>query len=164
MGYATELIQALPQAMIWTYTSGQPQLPLNTGPQVVLDFTPDPHFKPPTLVTEGLTAVAGRVWLDARTHSVVRIEGRILHPVDFGWGGMLARINGGGTIEFEQVPAGERRWLFSQLEEHLTIREVFVHTVTENTKLNAWDPHPLPAPISFQDAIHELLAMSASAR
>lgn len=163
LGYATELIQALPQAMIWTYTPGQPQLPLSSGTEVVLDYAPDPHFKPPTLVTEGLTAVAGRVWVDARSHCMVRIEGRILHPVDFGWGGMLARINGGGTIEFEQVPAGEQRWLFSHLDEHIAIREVMVRTINEDTRMSAWDPHPLPASISFQDAIRELLAMPRSA-
>ncbi|MGI4830148.1 MAG: hypothetical protein ACRYFU_18390 [Janthinobacterium lividum] len=164
LGYATELIRSLPQAMIWTYAPGQPQLPANTGRQVVLDFLPDPQFKPPTLVTEGLTALAGRVWLDARTHCMIRIEGRILRSVDFGWGGMLARVNGGGTVEFEQVPAGEQRWLFSHLDEHITVREVMIHTVTEDTKMSAWNPHPLPAPVSFQDAIRELLAMPVPAK
>ena len=158
-GYATELIHNLPQAMLWTYAAGQPQLSVSTGPQVVLDFTPDPHFKPPTLVTEGLTGVAGRVWLDARTRCVIRIEGHILHSVDFGWGGMLARVNQGGIVAFEQVPAGEHRWLFSHLEEHITIREVLVRTVDQNTKVSAWDAQPLPAKVSFQEAVHQLLAM-----
>ena len=162
--YATELIRTLPKAMLWTYVPGQPQRPTFPGQQVVLDFAPDPHFKPPSLITEGLTGLAGRVWLDAQTRCVLRIEGRILHSVDFGWGGMLARVNGGGTIAFEQVPAGEQRWLFSRLEEHISVREVMIKTVNEDSTMNAWNPQALPAKVSFQDAVRELLAVPVTIR
>ena len=164
LSYATELIHAMPEAMLWSYAPGQPQVQAASGPQIVLDFLPDPHYKPRSLVTEGLTGIAGRIWIDERTRCVVRIQGSILHPVDFGWGGMLARINEGGTVAFEQMPAGPQRWLFSQLEEHISIREVMVRTVKENTRMNAWDVQPLPAQISFQDAVHELLAMPVPTR
>ena len=164
LGYATELIHAMPEAMLWSYAPGQPQVQAASGSQIVLDFTPDPHFKPRSLVTEGLTGIAGRVWIDERTRCVVRIQGRILHPVDFGWGGMLARVNEGGTIAFEQMPAGAQRWLFSQLDEHIAIREVMVRTVREDTRMNAWDAQPLPAQISFQDAVRELLGMRVPTR
>lgn len=157
--YATELVRALPGAMIWTYVQGQPQLTKFNTQQVVLDFTPDPHYKPPTLVTEGLTGLAGRVWIDTKTHCVLRIEGRILHPLDFGWGGMLARVGEGGTVELEQTQAAEHRWFYSHLAEHVTLREMLVHTVSENSESNAWDATPLPTTISLQDAVHELLAM-----
>ena len=162
--YALELVRNMPRAMIWTYAPGQPQTPDARGPQVVLDFTPDPHFKPPTLVTEGLTGIAGRVWIDARTRCVTRIAGSILHPVDFGWGGILARINQGGTVEFEQAPLSDRRWLYSHLSEHLTVREVLVHTVRENTVMDASDPHLLPGPISYREAINALLAIPVPTR
>ncbi len=163
--YALELVHALPGAMLWSYAPGQPQLPeYNGGLQVVLDFTPDPNFKPPTLVTEGLTGIAGRVWLDAGTRCVVRIQGKILRPVDFGWGGMLARIKEGGTVELEQTQVAEHRWFYSHLAEHLTLREMLVRTVTEESESTAWDAHPLPSALSVQDAVHELLAMPVSTR
>ncbi len=104
--YATELLHSMSKAMLWSYTPGQPQLPGAHGVAVVLDFKPDPAFHPPSLVAEGLTGIAGRVWIDAASHCVTRIEGRVLHPVDFGWGGFLARIKEGGTIELEQSKAG----------------------------------------------------------
>lgn len=162
--YALELVRNMPKAMIWTYAPGQPQLPNLRTPQVVIDFTPDPHFKSPSLVTDGLTGIAGRIWIDARTRCVTRIQGSFLHPVDFGWGGILARINQGGTVEFEQAALSDRRWLYSYLSEHLTVREVLVHTVRENTVMDASDPHLLPQPISYREAIHALLAMQVPTR
>ncbi len=162
--YALELVRALPTAMLWSYAPGQPQLPHSTGWQVVLNFTPDAHFKPPTLVTEGLTGIAGRVWIDGGTRCVVRVEGTILRPVDFGWGGMLARVKEGGRVELEQTQAAEHRWFYSHLSEHLTLREMLVRTVSEDVESEAWGAHPLPAALSLQDAIHELLALPVPTR
>ena len=162
--YALELVHALPGAMLWSYAPGQPQLPNASGLQIVLDFTPDPKFKPPTLITEGLTGLAGRVWVDAQTHCLTRIEGRILHPVNFGWGGMLAKVNQGGTVELEQSQVSAQRWFYSRFDAKVTLREVLVHTVNEASRSSAWDAHALPAPISYGDAIHELLAMQVPTR
>ncbi len=162
--YALELVHALPGAMLWSYAPRQPQLPHASGLQVVLDFTPDPHYKPPTLVTEGLAGFAGRVWIDAQTRCVLRIQGTILHPVEFGWGGMLARVKEGGTVELEQTQVAEHRWLYSHFSDHLTLREMLIHTVSEDGQSNAWDAHTLPAPLSIGDAVRELLAMPVPTR
>ena len=157
--YALELVHALPGAMLWSYAPGQPQLPRGTGPQVVLDFTPDPQFHPPTLVTEGLSGIAGRVWIDTASGCVLRIQGHLLHPVDFGWGGMLAKISEGGTVALEQAEAAPGRWLYTHLMMHLTVREMLVHTVAENAESSAWDARPLPHPVSVEEAVQQLLAI-----
>jgi hypothetical protein len=163
-GYATQLLRSMAQSMIWSYAPGQPQASPFPATQVVLDFVPDPKFKPPTLVTEALTGIAGRVWVDRNTRCVTRIEGQILHPIDFGWGGLLARIKQGGRIEFEQKQAHESRWLYSHLDEHISIREVLVRTVEENTRMQSFDVHVLPTPISYREAIQALLALPVPTR
>ncbi len=162
--YALELVRALPRAMLWSYAPGQPQLPEMQGPQVVLDFTPDPHFKAPTLLTEGLTGIAGRVWIDAQARCVTRIQARILRPLDIGWGGMLARVSEGGTVELEQRQAALNRWFYSRLSEHVTLREMLVHTINVESQSSAWEPHVLAAPISYPDAVRELLDLPVLAR
>lgn len=162
--YATELLHSMPGAMLWSYAPGQPQLPGVSGAQVVLDFKPDPKFKPPSLITEALTGIEGRVWVDASSRCVLRIQGQILHPVDFGWGGVLARIREGGYVEMDQRPAGEKRWLYAHLIERITIREVMVHTVQENVELRVSDVAPLPAPVSFREAVQQLLAIPVATR
>lgn len=157
--YALELLHSMPKAMVWTYVPGQPQLSDAQHPAVVLDFKPDPHFKPPSLITEALTGIAGRVWIDAPTHCVTRIQGTILHPVDFGWGGVLARVKEGGVIEFAQNQASNGRWLYSHVVEHISIREMLVHTSDENAEVTVTHVQPLPAPLAVQDAVHLLLAL-----
>ena len=162
--YGVELIHELPASMLWSFTAGQPQLNEVSSRQVVLDFTPDPKYKPPTLVTESLTGVAGRVWIDAGTRRVSRIQGHVLHPVDFGWGGVLARVNPGGTVEFTQTPVVPGRWLTSLVEAHLSIREVLVRTVTEDIRVQVSDVQPLPAAASLQEAIRFLLGLPVRTR
>ena len=162
--YAIELLRSMPKAMLWSYVPGQPQLPGVSKPAVVIDFKPDPRFKPPSLLTEGLTGIAGRAWVDPDTHCVTRLQGTILHPVDFGWGGVLARVKEGGAVSFEQQKAGPQRWLYSRISEHITIREVLVHTVQEDAEISVSDVQPLPAPVTVQQAVQQLLAMPVATR
>jgi len=154
---ALELIRLMPTAMIYSYAPGQPQPQGAQSRQIVLDFRPDPKFHPPTMLSDLLTGLAGRFWIDAESQRLTRAEAHVLHPVNFGWG-VVGRIFPGGTIEFEQANAGGDHWVYSHLEEHLTIRELMVKTVAVNSEMNAWDFHVLPNALSFQDAVRMLLA------
>src|SRR5216683_3882828 len=87
---ADKLVPLMADAMINTYTPGQPQSGRNGGAlEIVLDYKPNPKFVPPNTQAQALTGLQGRVWIDAKTHYVVRMEGTIFRPVNFGWG-MLA--------------------------------------------------------------------------
>jgi hypothetical protein len=152
-----QVIQIMPKAMINTYTPGQPQPPGATSRQVVLDYAPDPKFHPPTMFAEVLTGFQGRVWIDPLTQTMTRIEGKVLHPVNFGFG-ILARIYPGGTLEFEQTNAGANHWVYSNVDEHLIVRALMVKTMPENVKMTSSNIEMLPSLMSYQDAIHMLLA------
>lgn len=161
--YALQLVKLMPQAMIYTYVPGQPQPTGAQSPQIVIDFRPNPAFHPPTMLSESLTGLQGRVWLDAHTGRMTRIQGTVLHPVNFGWG-IIGRIYPGGTIEFEQTCVDGRRWIYSHLEEDLTVRELMVKTITDKTRVAAWDFKFLPKPLSVQEAVHALLSMPVTVR
>ena len=156
--YATDLIKLMPSAMIYTYVPGQPQPPNATTPQIVIDFKPDPSFQPPSTLAEVLTGIEGRMFIDPHALVLTRVEGRIVRPVNFGWG-MLAHFYPGGTIDFEQSDAGSGRWIYSHVDENITVREMMVHTSVEKNKMTATDIHLLPAPIDYRDAIQTLLNM-----
>jgi len=157
-----QMAQLMPQAMIHTFAPGQPQLPGAHGRQVVLDFQPNPDFHPPNMMAELLTGFAGRVWIDAATQRVVRAEGHVLHPVNIGFG-ILARIFPGGTVEFEQVDAGQGRWLYSRVGEHMMVRAL-VKTMPQNVQISSSNFELMPAPLDYQDAIRQLLAMQIPLR
>lgn len=155
--YAIQLIKLLPQAGLYTYAPGQPQPPGASSPQVVIDFQPNPQFHPPSMIAELLTGLKGRVWIDEKTATMTRIEGDVIRPVNFGWG-IVARIYPGGHVEFEQTRVDGKRWIYSHLDMNITVREVMLHTVNDKTKMSTWGYELLPSPISYQDAVHTLLA------
>jgi hypothetical protein len=152
-----KLVALMPQAMIYSYTPGQPQTKNADGLQVVLDFRPNPAFHPPTMLAEALTGLEGRVWIDAQSHYVARIEAHVLRPVDLGFG-LLAKIYPGGTIELEQARVADGQWVYSHLDEHLTARVLLVKTMPENTMITSWDFQPMSSLVSYQDGARMLLA------
>ena len=151
-----QLVSLMPEAMIYTYVPGQPQPESAASTQVVIDFRPDPAFHPPTMFADLLTGLEGRMWIDADSKRVTRIQAQIIRPVNFGFG-VVARLAPGGTIEFEQANAGGNRWVYSHLVENFSVRAMMVKTIPENTRMSASDFHLLPAPITFQEAVHQLL-------
>lgn len=161
--YAAQLIKSMPTAMLYSYAPDQPQS-ADIGPyQVVIDFKPNPAFHPPNMITQALTGIAGRVWIDQASGRLLRMEGRVLHPVNFGWG-LIARVYPGGTVEFEQTCVDSEHCVSSHLVEDLTMREMMLRTVTDKTQMSAWGFEMLPAPLSFQEAVHQLLDMKVPLR
>lgn len=155
---AMKLVALMPEAMIYSYVPGQPQTRNADGLQVVLDFHPNPAFHPPTIASEALTGLEGRVWIDARTHYITRIEARVLRAVDLGFG-LLAKIYPGGTIELEQTHIAGDRWVYARLDEHLTARVLLVKTMPENTVITSWDFRPMSSLVSYEDGVRLLLEM-----
>jgi hypothetical protein len=154
---AEELIKLMPDAMLYSYVPGQPQTPNGGGQmQIVIDYKPNPHFSPPTTISQALQGLRGRVWMDSQSRQLIRIEGEIFQSVNFGWG-VVAHIYPGGKLLLEQTNAGGGRWIFSHFLEEVTVRALMVKTVKVHEDVHASDFQTLPGPMSYQDAIHVLL-------
>jgi hypothetical protein len=154
---ADKLVPLIPDAMINTYTPGQPQSGRNGGaPEIVLDYTPNPKWVPPSTQAQALTGLRGRVWIDAKTHYVVRMEGTIFRPVNFGWG-MLAHIYPGGKLEMNQTNVGDNRWIFTDFSMELSVRALMVKKLDIRSSAKSSNYQKLE-PMSYQDAIRLLLA------
>jgi hypothetical protein len=153
---ADQMIRLMPDAMTYTYVPGQPQTSRNGGVEVVLDFKPNPKFSPPSTPAQALTGLEGRVWIDAKSHQVVRIEGTIFRAVNFGWG-MLAHIYPGGHVVLEQENAGGNRWIFTKFNEDVSVRALMVKTIHVRTNVEAGSFQTVPNPIPYQDAVRMLL-------
>lgn len=155
----SDLIKLLPEAMLYTYTPGQPQrsdrrATADDLPEVVLDYEPNPNWNPPTITADALQGIHGRIWIDAKSHYMTRMEGTIFRPVNFGL--FLAHIYPGGKLMFEQAKVADNRWIFSKFSEHLDVR-VLVKTLKENVEIDAANFAVLPE-MSYQDAIRMLWA------
>ena len=157
-----KVVGLMPEAMLYSYALGQPQLKGSQG-QVVLDFRPNPDFHPPTMFAECLTGLEGRVWIDPRTRTLTRIEARVLRPVNMGFG-ILAKIYPGGTLSLDQTNVGEDHWVYSHLDEHVTARVLMVKNYPENTVITSWDFRPMASLLSYEDGIRTLLAMPVATK
>ena len=156
---AHDLIQWLPQAMLYTYVPGQPQrsdrlMKPDDPPEIVIDYKPNPAWSPPEIEADPLTGLEGRVWIDARTHHLTRAEGNVFRGVNMA--GFIAHIYEGGKISFEQTRVGDQHWIFSKVIEHIELRVLFKR-VNEDSEAEASEFREVPA-MSYQDAIHTLLA------
>ncbi len=153
---AVDLVRLMPDAMLYTYVPGQPQLGnTKSRHQIVLDYTPNSQWTPPTTTAEALTGLRGRIWIDVDSHTLVRMEGNIFRPVNFGWG-MLAHIYPGGMLVLEQTNPGGGRWIFTHFEESLSVRALMVKTMEVHSRLETSDFQAIPD-MSYTDAIHLLL-------
>lgn len=154
-----DMLKLLPAAMVWSYAPGQPQPTGWSGkPEdslIVIDFAPNPSWKPPSLTAEALTGLAGRAWVDPRARQVVRIEGRLVKPVNIGWG-MIAHLYPGATIAITQRPVGGERWVADHIEEQLVARALVVKTIRQNTSFTMSGCEPVPS-MPYQQAIRMLL-------
>jgi hypothetical protein len=154
---ADKMIPLMPDAMINTYTPGQPPSGRNGGAsEIVLDYKPNPKFVPPNTQAQALTGLQGRVWIDAKTHYVVRMEGTVFRPVNFGWG-MLAHIYPGGKVVMDQTGVGDNRWIFTDFSMELSVRALMVKKLDIHSSAKTSNYQKL-GPMSYQDAIHLLLA------
>jgi len=161
---AIDLVRMMPDAMIYTYVPGQPQIGRNEGSgEVVIDYHPNPKWSPPTTTSEGLTGLEGRMWIDVKTHTMLRMEGHVFKPVNIGWG-MLAHIYAGGNLLLEQTNAGRQRWIYTHFSQQVSARALMVKTFNINTQVDASGYQVLPGPMSYQDAIKLLLATPLPAR
>lgn len=159
------LIGMMPDAMRWTYAPGQPQLPdrpAGTAALVVLDFNPNPKWSPPTLESEMLTGIAGRVWIEPHTRQMVHLEARVIHAINIGWG-ILAHIYPGGTVTLQQINAGGQRWIINHIVEQLALQALIVKSVKQQLVFDATDFQTI-SPMGYQRAIKILLDTPLPAR
>jgi hypothetical protein len=160
---ADALIRLMPDAMIYTYTPDQPQSGTNHGElEIVMDYEPNRNWKPPTTTSAALTGLKGRIWIDAKTRQLVRMEGTVFQGVNFGWG-MIAHIYPGGKLVLEQTNADGQRWIFTHFTEQVTVRAVMVKTFNVHANVDAEGFQTVPG-LSFQDAIRMLLSTPLTAR
>ncbi|MGP8261060.1 MAG: hypothetical protein ACLQM6_14030 [Acidobacteriaceae bacterium] len=159
------LLKLMPDAMLWSYAPGQPQLPNQPSGDpslVVLDFKADPAWSPPTMESEPLTGLQGRVWIDPRNRRMVRLEANLFRAVNLGWG-IVAHLYPGGSVTLQQANLGDQRWIVEHIDEQLNLRALMVKTVHQRLVYDTAGYQPVSA-MPYQQAIKVLLGTPLPAR
>ncbi len=97
---------------------------------IVFDFGANPDYKPRKLAESIVQKLAGVVWIDEQARDVARLEARFNDNVKIG-GGLLASLDKGTNLVFEQTKINGEVWLPSYAEVHAAARVVFIK-VREN--------------------------------
>ncbi len=148
---ARKALRALPMAFLYQYAGSAPS---PAGEVEKFTFQPNPSFNPSDLELHVLTAMTGEIWIDPAAERVVRLEGRLQHGVDFGWG-ILGHLNKGGRIAIDQADVGDHQWRIVGMRLAMTGRVLFF---TKTYDIDEKESHfePLSTDLDYRQAIQIL--------
>jgi hypothetical protein len=103
----TRMVGGLADAFNYEYDGNETGK--NGAELIRLRFEPNPSYDPPTRELKVYQGMHGKMWVDASTHRMVRLEATLFRDVEFGWG-ILGRLYKGGHFDIEQSDVGEGRF------------------------------------------------------
>ena len=108
---ALRILRALPTSSLYTFDGRENIAGRDT---IRLTFKPNPKFSPEAKETYLLKAAEGKMWVDAESNRMVRLDATITDSVNIGWG-LLGRIDKGGKLFLEQALVKGGQWRLTQL-------------------------------------------------
>jgi hypothetical protein len=146
---AAEMLKLLPKAFIWTRTGEK-------GNNVVLHFRPDPNFNPPDLESKVFAAMEGDMSVDKRQMRIASLKGKMIRDVTI-FGGVLGRLNAGGTFDVERRETGGGVWQITETHVHINGHALLFKTISEQEDDVKWDFKQLAPGVTMEQAKSELL-------
>jgi hypothetical protein len=149
----TTLLRSIPDAFLFEYAGIRAD---GDGQIVTLHFSPDPDFHPPSRESQVFQGMRGVMEISLPAARIVRIEGSLFQPVNFGWG-ILGRLNSGGRFLIEQAQVGNGRWEVTHTVLRFTGKVLLVKDLNIDEESHNTNFHAIPA-LSLTDAIHFVAA------
>jgi hypothetical protein len=103
-----KLLRALPDAFV--FTAGGLATGRDGATWRRLDFRSDPAYRARDRETSILSGMAGSLWVDAAEERLVKVEGKLVRDVAFGWG-ILGKLRRGGDFMIELQRTASGRYL-----------------------------------------------------
>ncbi len=138
------LTAMLPRAFLYEFAGRE-------GNVIKLKFSPNPDFRPPTWEARAFADLAGTLEIDAGQKRLIRLDGRLIHQVDFGFG-LLGRIEKGGTFAIERTPVSPTHWKTSRVSVHVSGHIILFKSISRNQDEIRSDFHPLPEGTTLRQA------------
>ncbi|HLJ78900.1 MAG TPA: hypothetical protein VKT75_15870 [Acidobacteriaceae bacterium] len=141
---ADDLMKLLPNAFVWHVVNRSDGL-------VTLAYHPDPNFSPPSMSARVLAAMSGTVTLVENTMRLKTLNGRLMRPVEFGWG-LLGHIDAGGTFRIVREEVAPGIWQITQTHVHISGHALFFKTIGDQEDEIDSDWKPVPDSVTLQKA------------
>jgi hypothetical protein len=139
-----KLTALLPQAFLYEDAGTE-------NGNIRLHFRPNPKFTPPSYEARAVAAMAGTLWIEPRQKRLVRLQGQVVNPVEYGFG-LLGRVEKGGSIDIQRTPVSNSHWKTSMVNVDFSGHAVLFKSINKQHHEIRSDFHPLAAGISLRDA------------
>jgi hypothetical protein len=147
---ATELLNLLPEAFLWTDLGTKGQLR-------ILHFKPNPQFRPPDLEARVFASMEGDMAVDAHQLRIASLKGRLIREVKI-LGGLVGSLNAGGTFDVERRETGPGIWQITETHVHLQGHALLFKNISEQEDDVKTRFRELTGELSLQQAEGDLLA------
>jgi hypothetical protein len=133
---AERFTRMLPEAFTWTVVSQQ-------GDTTKLHYTPNPAFHPPSMESRVLAAMEGDMIVAHDGNRIQSLHGRLTHDVRFA-GGILGKMDAGGTFSVERRPVGPGHWQITENHVHINGHALLFKAIGQNDDevKTGWKPSP----------------------
>jgi hypothetical protein len=143
------MIKAFPKAVLFDYAGRENGL-------LRFTFRPNPDFSPKDRETQMYRGMEGFVLVEPVQERLVRVEGKLVKDVSFGWG-IFGRLYKGGTYEIAQTQLSPGAWRITTMNVDVRGRVFFFDTFRflrneSNTRFR-----PVPATMTYHAAVKTLL-------
>lgn len=131
---ATELLNMLPDAFLWSTVSETPEL-------ITLSFRPNPSFSPPDMQSRVMGAMTGELIIARNGNRIRTLRGQLSYNVLLGFG-LLAKMYKGGTFDVERRLVGEDHWQITETHVHIGGHALLFHSIgqQEDEVKTDWKP------------------------
>ena len=141
---ADDLMKMLPTAFVWHVVNR------NDG-FLTLAYHPDPNFSPPSMSARVLAAMSGNITIEEHTLRLKTLNGRLMRPVEFGWG-LLGHIEAGGTFRIVREELAPGIWQITQTHVHISGHALFFKTIGDQEDEIDSDWKRVPDSVTLQQA------------
>jgi hypothetical protein len=142
---AESLLKMLPNGFRW-------KIEKTTSTATILQFQPNPGFHPPTREARVFSAMAGTMVVNDSQQRIQGLKGHLIRDVDFGWWGVLGKLEAGGTFDVERHETGSGVWQITETHVHIHGHALLFKTISEEEDDIKTDFKRLPEETDLQQA------------
>lgn len=135
------MVRAIPDAFQFQYAGTEPQK--DGGEVVVLNFSPDPNWDPPTRELAVFTGMSGTIKIAVPENRVTLMQAKLFKDVEFGWG-ILGKLYKGGDFMIQQGEVYPKYWDLTHLKLHFTGKVLLFKSLNIQQDEQLSDFRPVP--------------------
>jgi hypothetical protein len=149
-----ELLRLLPAAFVWKQTSA-------SATTICLHFEPSPQFHPSTREARIFSGMIGELVADSHQYRVLSVRGHLIHDISFG-GGILGKLQEGGSFYIEQEQIGASLWQVSAIHVHVRGTALLFKSVALEEEDDRSSFEALPSGMTLDEAAEAVMKRPSS--